>query len=309
MDDSITASPGEMAATRCGFIALIGAPNAGKSTLLNQLVGSKVSIVTHKVQTTRALIRGIALDGPAQLVFIDTPGIFEARKRLETAMVDAAWGGARDADAIVLVVDCRKPGDTDLDRIIDALDGVSVPVVLALNKVDLVQKDRLLSLAASLNDRFAFAETFMISALNGSGVDDLRARLAQLAPEGPWHYPEDQLTDLPLRFAAAELTREQLMLRLHDELPYRLTVETEDWQDQGKKGVRIQQVIYVERDSQKGIVLGKGGRSIREIGQAARVEIGAMLERPVHLFLFVKVRERWTEDPERYREMGLARGD
>ncbi|MEO1199964.1 MAG: GTPase Era [Pseudomonadota bacterium] len=305
----INTRPGDdRADTRCGFVALIGAPNAGKSTLLNMLVGAKVSIVTHKVQTTRALVRGIMVEDETQLVFIDTPGIFSPRRRLETAMVDAAWGGARDADVIVLVVDARSPDSEDVQRIVNQLSDTKVPVLLALNKVDLVKKDKLLGAAAMLNESHAFTETFMISALTGSGVADLRDALIARAPSGPWHYPEDQLTDLPLRMAASELTREKLMLRLHDELPYRLTVETEDWKDFGKKGVRIQQVIYVERDGHKGIVLGKGGQTIREIGQTAREEISAMLERPAHLFLFVKVRERWSEDPERYREMGLDAG-
>ena len=291
--------------TRCGFVALIGAPNAGKSTLLNALVGAKVSIVTHKVQTTRALVRGIAIIGQSQIVFVDTPGIFEPRKKLDTAMVQSAWSGAQDADAVVLIVDARKPDFDAISAILDGLMEARGPRILALNKVDLVDRDKLLPLTADLNARASFDATFMISALKGDGVADLGSHLAEAMPEGPWLYPEDQLTDLPNQLAAAELTREQLMLRLHDELPYSLTVETESWTEKDDGSVRIDQIVYVERDSQKGIVLGKGGRAIREIGKAARAEISDMLERPVHLFLFVKVRERWAQDPERYRMMGL----
>lgn len=291
--------------TRCGFVALIGAPNAGKSTLLNALVGAKVSIVTHKVQTTRTLIRGIAIVGWSQMVFVDTPGIFRPRKALDTAMVQSAWSGAQDADVVVLVVDARKPDLDAISAILEGLVAARGPRLLVLNKVDLVDRDRLLPLTADLNARIDFDATFMISALKGDGVADLGQHLAVVMPEGPWLYPEDQLTDLPNRLAAAELTREQLMLRLHDELPYSLTVETDTWTENPDGSVRIDQTIYVERDSQKGIVLGKGGRAIRDIGKAARAEIGDMLGRQAHLFLFVKVRERWTQDPERYRMIGL----
>lgn len=291
--------------TRCGFVALIGAPNAGKSTLLNALVGAKVSIVTHKVQTTRTLIRGIAIVGWSQMVFVDTPGIFRPRKTLDTAMVQSAWSGAQDADVVVLVVDARKPDLDAISAILEGLVEARGPRLLVLNKVDLVDRDRLLPLTADLNARIDFDATFMISALKGDGVADLGQHLAVVMPEGPWLYPEDQLTDLPNRLAAAELTREQLMLRLHDELPYSLTVETDTWTENPDGSVRIDQTIYIERDSQKGIVLGKGGRAIRDIGKAARAEIGDMLGRQAHLFLFVKVRERWTQDPERYRMIGL----
>ncbi len=295
-----------LAPNRAGFVALIGAPNAGKSTLLNAVVGSKLSIVTHKVQTTRALIRGIVIHGQAQIVFVDTPGIFRPKRRLERAMVTAAWGGATDADVLAVLLDAKK-GITDEDRaILDALADLpgSGERVLVLNKVDLVKRETLLALTAEANEAARFARTFMISALNGDGVPVFLDHLATAMPEGPFLYPEDQMTDLPLRFLAAEITREKLTLRLHDELPYRATVETEKWTET-KKGVRIDQTIYVEREGQRKIVLGKGGETIKAISVAARVEISKLVEKPVHLFLFVKVRENWSDDPERYREMGV----
>ncbi|WP_159592746.1 GTPase Era [Chelativorans xinjiangense] len=299
-------SPGEGgAATRSGFVALIGATNAGKSTLLNRLVGAKVSIVTHKVQTTRALIRGIAIHGQAQIVFVDTPGIFRPRRRLDRAMVTTAWGGARDADIVALIVDAERGIRGDTEAILDNLANVRQPKVLILNKVDRVKRETLLVLADEANKRADFERTFMISALTGDGCDDLMAYLAEKLPEGPWYYPEDQISDLPMRQLAAEITREKLYLRLHQELPYAAHVETEKWEERKDGSVRIEQVIYVERDSQKKIVLGHKGASIRAIGQAAREEMAAILEQKVHLFLFVKVRGGWGDDPERFREMGL----
>jgi GTP-binding protein Era len=292
--------------TRAGFVALIGAPNAGKSTLLNALVGSKVSIVTHKVQTTRALVRGIAIHENAQIVFVDTPGIFRPRRRLERAMVTTAWGGAADADVVALLVDARKGMTDEVREILDRLAEFPGrhPRVLILNKVDVTKREMLLALAAEANEAVPFARTFMVSALTGDGVPDLMGYFASAMPEGPWLYPEDQMTDLPLRWMAAEITREKLMLRLHEELPYRATVETEKWTE-APKGVRIEQTIYVERESQRKIVLGKGGQTIKAISTAAREEIAKLLGRPAHLFLFVKVRENWADDPERYREMGI----
>jgi GTP-binding protein Era len=290
---------------RCGFVAIIGAPNAGKSTLLNRMVGSKVAIVTHKVQTTRARIRGIAMEGSAQIVFVDTPGIFKPKRRLDRAMVDAAWGGAGDADLIVLMVDMESGRDSDLDRIVEGLKAQGKKAILVLNKADACDREKLLKTAAALAETGIFTETFMISALTGDGVDDLKRHIAALMPEGPWHYPEDQAADVPLRSLAAEITREKLFLRLHDELPYSLTVETEEWEQKKDGSIRIAQVIYVERDSQKKIALGKGGQTIKTIGQLAREELQEMLETKVHLFLFVKVRENWSDDRERYREMGL----
>ena len=293
-------------ATRCGFVALIGAPNAGKSTLLNALVGSKISIVTPKVQTTRALIRGIAMEGAAQLIFVDTPGIFAPRRRLDRAMVGSAWGSTRDADIVAFLIDAQKGVQEDEEAILRGLTEVRAPKVLVLNKVDLVEKTKLLTLAQSLNERATtVAATFMISARSGDGVGDLKANFAAHVPSGPWLYPEDQISDAPLRQLAAEITREKLYLRLHQELPYQSTVETEVWKELKDGAVRIEQTIYVERESQRKIVLGKGGQTIRAIGAAARAEIAAAIEHPVHLFLFVKVREGWGDDPERYREMGL----
>ena len=291
--------------TRCGFVAILGAPNAGKSTLTNRLAGTKVSIVTPKVQTTRARILGIAMVGASQVILMDTPGIFRPRHRLERAMVDAAWSGAADADVRLLLVDAARGLDPDTAGIVDGLKADGRGAVLVLNKVDTMRRDRLLALAQQLHATGVFTEVFMISALTGDGVDDLMAHLAAAVPAGPWHYPEDQAADMPLRFLAAEITREQVFLRLHDELPYAITVETETWQDRKDGSVRIDQTIFVRRDGQKAIVLGKGGRQLREIGERARTELAQLLERPVHLFLFVKVRENWAEDPERYRHMGL----
>ena len=291
--------------TRSGFVALIGAPNAGKSTLVNQLVGAKVSIVTHKVQTTRAIVRGIATHNNAQIVFVDTPGIFRPRRRLDKAMVTTAWGGAKDADFVLVLIDAERGIKGDAEVLLENVVGVRQPRVLILNKVDRVRPEHLLALSAEANKRVEFTRTFMISALTGSGCRDLLDYLAGALPEGPWYYPEDQISDLPMRQLAAEITREKLYLRLHQELPYSSHIETEKWEEKKDGSVRIQQVIYVERDSQKKIVLGHKGETIRAIGQAARKEIGEILEHPVHLFLFVKVRENWGDDPERYREMGL----
>jgi len=291
--------------TRCGFAALIGAPNAGKSTLLNQLVGAKVSIVSRKVQTTRALVRGIALEGPAQIVFVDTPGIFAPKRRLDWAMVTSAWGGAGDADAVCLLVDAHKGVDEEVEAILARLPQLSAPKILVLNKIDTIQHEKLLGLAADLNARLAFADTFMISALKGHGVEKFREKLAAYMPKGPWLYPEDQISDAPLRALAAEITREKLFERLHDELPYQSTVETTSWKDQKDGSARVEQTIFVTREGQKKIVIGEGGRTIKAIGQAARKEIIEAAEQNVHLFLFVKVRENWGDDPERYREMGL----
>jgi len=295
--------PGQGA--RCGFVALIGAPNVGKSTLLNALVGSKISIVTPKVQTTRALMRGIAVEGVSQLIFVDTPGIFPPRRRLDRAMVGSAWGSAEDADLMALLVDAHKGIMDDEQVILRGLAGVRVRKVLLLNKVDLVDKPALLSLTQTLNERLAFDATFMISALSGDGVADLKRWFAAHVPAGPWLYPPDQISVAPLRQLAAEITREKLYLRLHQELPYQSTVETDVWKDLKDGSVRIEQTIYVERESQRKIVLGKGGQTIKAIGAAARADIAAAIEQPVHLFLFVKVREGWGDDPERYREMGL----
>ena len=292
-------------ATRCGFVALVGAPNAGKSTLLNLLVGGKVSIVTPKVQTTRARVVGICLAGATQIVFLDTPGIFAPKRRLERAMVTAAWSGAHDADIVVVLVDAQRGADADTARIVEGLARQNRRAILALNKIDTVRREILLPLAAALGETGVFSDTFMVSALKGDGVSDLRDVLAGRVPAGPWLYPEDQISDVSLRLLAAEVTREKLFLRLHQELPYALTVETESWQEHGSRGVRIDQVIYVLRDSHKPIVLGKGGRQIKAVGQAARHELEDMLGHPVHLFLRVKVAPGWTDDPSRYRDMGL----
>ena len=291
--------------TRCGFVALIGAPNAGKSTLLNALVGSKVTIVSRKVQTTRALIRGIALEGKAQLIFVDTPGIFAPKRRLDRAMVMTAWTGAHDADLVGLLIDARKGLDEEAEAILDRLAAVRQPKLLILNKIDMVAKETLLMLAKAANDKATFEATFMISALKGDGVADLKAWLAARVPAGPWLYPPEQMSDAPLRQLAAEITREKLFERLHQELPYHATVETEVWKELRKGDIRIEQTVYVERESQRKIVLGKGGQTIKAIGEAARREIAELAEAKVHLFLFVKVREGWGEDPERYRAMGL----
>jgi len=296
----------EAGQTRCGFVALVGAPNAGKSTLVNQLVGAKISIVTHKVQTTRTRIRGIAVEAATQLILVDTPGIFRPRRRLDRAMVHAAWAGASDADVIVLVADASIGRmDDDTRRIVDGLKEHGQKAVLALNKVDGMKRERLLPIAQAYADAFDFDAVFMISALNGSGCDDLKRYLVDRMPEGPWHYPEDELSDLPMRMLAAEVTREQVFLKLHDELPYQATVETDIWTERDDGSVRIDQTIYVERDSQKMIVLGKGGRKIREMGQLAREQLEEMMDRRVHLFLFVKVREDWQEDRERLTTWGL----
>ncbi|SLN22037.1 GTPase Era [Falsiruegeria litorea R37] len=293
--------------TRAGFVALIGEPNAGKSTLLNRMVGAKVSIVTHKVQTTRARIRGVAMEGDSQLVFVDTPGLFQPRRRLDRAMVAAAWGGAADADVIVLMVEAHRGITEGVERILEGLEeiGQGRTVALAINKIDKVQSEVLLGLTQDLNERYAFAETFMISAERGYGVDDLRGWLAGKLPESPWLYPEDQIADLPVRMIAAEMTREKLTLRLHQELPYQLTVETENWEERKDGSAKIDQVIYVVRDGHKGIVLGKRGETIKAVSQAARAELEEFLDRKIHLFLQVKVRPNWLDEAERYSEMGL----
>lgn len=297
-----------MTETRAGFVALIGEPNAGKSTLLNRMVGAKVSIVTHKVQTTRARIRGVCMEGQSQIVFVDTPGIFRPRRRLDRSMVKAAWGGAADADLVVLLIEAHRGLTEGTRAIIERLKDEmprDKPVALAINKIDRVKAENLLALAQEMNEAFPFAKTFMISAERGHGVADLREWLAGEVPEGAWFYPEDQLADLPMRMIAAEMTREKLTLRLHEELPYQLTVETEKWEDRADGSTRIDQVIYVARDGHKGIVLGAKGETIKAIGQAARVEISEFLGRPVHLFLRVLVRPNWLEEAERYSEMGL----
>ena len=294
--------------TRAGFVALIGEPNAGKSTLLNKMVGAKVSIVTHKVQTTRARIRGIAIEGTSQIVFVDTPGIFRPRRRLDRSMVKAAWGGASDADIVVLLIEAHRGLTEGAQAIIDRLRDEmprGKPVALAINKIDRVKAEVLLALAQKVNEAFPFVKTFMISAERGHGVDALREWLAAEVPEGPWFYPEDQIADLPMRMIAAEMTREKLTLRLHEELPYQLTVETEKWEDKPDGSTRIDQIVYVSRDGHKGIVLGNGGETIKAIGVAARAEISTFLDRKVHLFLQVKVRENWQDEAERYTEMGL----
>jgi GTP-binding protein Era len=296
---------GEPAVRRCGFIALIGAPNVGKSTLINAIVGAKVAIVSHKVQTTRTLLRGIAMQADSQLVFIDTPGIFQPRRRLDRAMVAGAWTGAGDADVVGAMIDARRGLDAETLALMERLAGLGRAKILIVNKVDLVEKPSLLALVKEAGERVAFAATFLVSALTGDGVADLKQWLAGQVPAGPWHYPEDQITDAPLRQLAAEITREKLYLRLHQELPYQSTVETNSWKELKDGSVRIEQTIYVERMSQRKIVLGKGGQTIKAIGAEARREIAGIAEQPVHLFLFVKVREAWGDDPERYREIGL----
>ncbi|GGG71036.1 GTPase Era [Salipiger pallidus] len=293
--------------TRAGFVALIGEPNAGKSTLTNRMVGAKVSIVTHKVQTTRTRIRGVAMEGDSQLVFVDTPGLFKPRRRLDRAMVAAAWGGASDADIIVLLIEAHRGVTEGVESILEGLADLPKGrrVALAINKIDRVEAPALLALTKDLNDRYDFAQTFLISAERGHGVEDLRKWLAGEVPESPWLYPEDQIADLPMRMIAAEMTREKLTLRLHQELPYQLTVETEHWQERDDGSARIDQVVYVVRDGHKGIVLGHKGETVKAIGQAARAELEEFLGRRVHLFLQVKVRENWLEEAERYSEMGL----
>ena len=301
----VEAGAGAETPTRCGFVALIGAPNVGKSTLLNTLVGSKVTIVSHKVQTTRALVRGITIEAGSQLIFVDTPGIFAPKRRLDRAMVTTAWVGAHDADVVGVLIDARKGIDEEADAILTRLADVRRPKILLLNKIDVVERKSLLALAQTANERIAFAASFMISALTGDGVADVKTWLAQHVPPGPWLYPPDQMSDAPLRQLAAEITREKIYRRLHQELPYQSTVETEMWKELKGGAVRIEQTIYVERESQRKIVLGKGGETIKAIGAEARKEIAAIVEKPVHLFLFVKVREGWGDDPERYRGMGL----
>ena len=293
--------------TRAGFTALIGEPNAGKSTLLNRMVGAKVSIVTHKVQTTRARIRGVAMAGDSQIIFVDTPGLFKPRRRLDRAMVAAAWGGAADADVIVLLIEAHRGKTDGVTAILEALaeKAVGRRVVLAINKIDRVEAQTLLKLTEDMNAAFGFEKTFMISAEKGYGVEDLRDWLAGAMPEGPWLYPEDQIADLPMRMIAAEMTREKLTLRLHEELPYQLTVETERWEERKDGSARIDQIVYVARDGHKGILLGKGGETIKAVGKAAREELEEFLGRRVHLFLQVKVRPNWLDEAERYSEMGL----
>ncbi|MGZ5874689.1 MAG: GTPase Era [Bradyrhizobium sp.] len=292
-------------ATRCGFVALIGAPNVGKSTLVNALVGSKVTIVSRKVQTTRALIRGIVIENNAQIVLVDTPGIFSPKRRLDRAMVSTAWSGAHDADLVCVLLDAREGIDEEADAILTRLATVAHEKILVLNKIDLVPREKLLALAKAANDRLKFARTFMVSALSGDGVDDLRRTLAEMVPPGPFHYPEDQMSDAPMRHLAAEITREKIFRQLHQELPYQSTVETDSWTERKDKSIRIEQTILVERESQRKIVLGKGGATIKSIGAESRKEISEIVGVPVHLFLFVKVRENWGDDPDRYREMGL----
>ena len=302
--DSISGA-GKEGRTSCGFVALIGAPNVGKSTLVNALVGTKVAIVSPKAQTTRALLRGIAIVDGSQLVFMDTPGIFAPKRRLDRAMVTTAWMGVEDADIAAVLIDAKRGLDEETGAILERLAEIGRTKILLINKIDLVEKPALLAIAKTASERAAFAATFMISALTGDGVGDVSSWLAAHVPEGPWHYPADQITDAPLRQLAAEITREKLYLRLHQELPYQSTVETDVWKELQDGSTRIEQTIYVERESQRKIVLGKGGQTIKAIGADARREIADMIEAPVHLFLFVKVRERWGEDPERYREMGL----
>lgn len=301
-----------MTETRCGFVALIGEPNAGKSTLLNRMVGAKVSIVTHKVQTTRARIRGIALEGDAQIIFVDTPGLFTPRRRLDRAMVSAAWSGAADAEVVVLMIEAHRGLTHGVQAILEALDdrvAKGQKLVLAINKIDRVKAEELLALAESLNAEHKFDATFMISAERGHGVADMRKYLAEQLPVGPWLYPEDQIADVPMRMIAAEITREKLTLRLHEELPYQLTVETESWEEKPDGSVRIGQLIYVMRDGHKGIVLGNKGTTVKSVSTAARQELAEFLGKPVHLFLQVKVRPNWLEEPERYSEMGLDFSD
>ena len=291
--------------TRCGFVALIGAPNAGKSTLLNALVGSKVTIVSKKVQTTRALIRGITIEGRSQIIFVDTPGIFAPKRRLDRAMVTTAWSGAHEADLVGVLIDARKGLDEEADSILERLAAVKGPKILILNKIDLVPRDALLSLTKAANDKAKFEATFMISALKRDGVADLKTWLAERMLPSPWLYPPDQMSDAPMRQLAAEITREKLFERLHQELPYHSTVETESWKELRGGNIRVEQTIYVERESQRKIVIGKGGQTLKAIGESARREIAEIVEAKVHLFLFVKVREGWGDDPERYRAMGL----
>ena len=302
VESSPPAASGE---TACGFVALIGAPNVGKSTLVNALVGSKVTIVSRKVQTTRALIRGIVIEDNAQIILVDTPGIFSPKRRLDRAMVSTAWSGAHDADLVCVLLDAKAGIDEEAEAILKKLATVAHPKILVLNKIDLIPREKLLALAQAANERMKFDSTFMISALSGDGVADLRKTLAKMVPPGPFHYPEDQMSDAPLRHLAAEITREKIYRQLHQELPYQSTVETDSWTERKDKSVRIEQTIFVERESQRKIVLGKGGATIKSIGADSRKEIAEIVGVPVHLFLFVKVRENWGDDPDRYREMGL----
>ncbi|WP_234678759.1 GTPase Era [Bradyrhizobium monzae] len=292
-------------ATRCGFVALIGAPNVGKSTLVNALVGAKVTIVSRKVQTTRALIRGIVIENNAQIILVDTPGIFLPKRRLDRAMVSTAWSGAHDADLVCVLLDAKAGIDEEAEAILAKVASVKHEKILVINKVDLVQREKLLALAQAANERMPFAKTFMIAAISGDGVDDLRHTLAEIVPPGPFLYPEDQMSDAPMRQLAAEITREKIYRKLHQELPYQSTVETDKWEERKDKSVRIEQTIFVERESQRKIVLGAGGATIKSIGADSRKELAEILGVPVHLFLFVKVRENWGDDPDRYREMGL----
>ena len=302
VESSPPAASGE---TACGFVALIGAPNVGKSTLVNALVGSKVTIVSRKVQTTRALIRGIVIEDNAQIILVDTPGIFSPKRRLDRAMVSTAWSGAHDADLVCVLLDAKAGIDEEAEAILNKLATVRHPKILVLNKIDLIPREKLLALAQAANERMKFESTFMISALSGDGVADLRKTLAKMVPPGPFHYPEDQMSDAPLRHLAAEITREKIYRQLHQELPYQSTVETDSWTERKDKSIRIEQTIFVERESQRKIVLGKGGATIKSIGADSRKEIAEIVGVPVHLFLFVKVRENWGDDPDRYREMGL----
>ncbi|MCP3389225.1 GTPase Era [Bradyrhizobium sp. CCGB12] len=292
-------------ATRCGFVALIGAPNVGKSTLVNALVGAKVTIVSRKVQTTRALIRGIVIENNAQIILVDTPGIFLPKRRLDRAMVSTAWSGAHDADLVCVLLDAKTGIDEEAEAILAKAASVNHDKILVINKVDLVQREKLLALAQAANERMKFARTFMIAAISGDGVDDIRTTLSAMVPPGPFLYPEDQMSDAPMRQLAAEITREKIYQKLHQELPYQSTVETDKWEERKDKSVRIEQTIFVERESQRKIVLGKGGATIKSIGADSRKELMQILDVPVHLFLFVKVRENWGDDPDRYREMGL----
>lgn len=301
----VEASGEAPSATRCGFVALIGAPNVGKSTLVNALVGAKVTIVSRKVQTTRALIRGIVIENNAQIILVDTPGIFSPKRRLDRAMVSTAWSGAHDADLVCVLLDAKTGIDEEAEAILAKAASVNHDKILVINKVDLVQREKLLALAQAANERMSFVRTFMISAISGDGVDDIRKTLADMVPPGPFLYPEDQMSDAPMRQLAAEITREKIYQKLHQELPYQSTVETDKWEERKDKSVRIEQTIYVERDSQRKIVLGKGGATIKSIGADSRKELMQILDVPVHLFLFVKVRENWGDDPDRYREMGL----
>jgi len=299
-----------MSETRCGFVALIGAPNAGKSTLINALVGEKVSIVTRKAQTTRSVVRGVLTRGVAQIIFVDTPGLFAPKRRLDRAMVASAWGAAADADALALLIDARKEAaearvSEETGEILKTLGESRKPKVLVLNKIDMMERGKLLELSARLNAALRFDETFMISAMTGDGLDRLVERLAAMAPEGPWLYPEDQIAEAPIRSLAAEITREKLIERLHDELPYQATVETDSWKDLPDGTARVEQTVFVTRESHRKIVIGEGGRTIKAIGTAARKDIAEAHGANVHLFLHVKVRENWLDDPERYRAMGL----